>query len=133
MVLPNHRYRRFMKVWDFRKVDSLLSQAKSNNPHEGYGLERIFRCLLLQFLENLSDRELEVFLQENSAGKWFCGVLLGEDTPDHTVFTRAHKKIVLNPLLCDSYPGCRPLLLLHEDAPCSARHQSSAIHNQEHQ
>lgn len=93
MVLPNHRYRRFMKVWDFKKVGSLLSQAKSSNPYEGYGLERIFRCLLLQFLEDLSDRELEVFLQENSGGKWFCGFLLSEDTPDHTVFTRARKKI----------------------------------------
>ena len=93
MVLPNHRYRRFMKVWDFKKVDSLLKQVKSNNPHEGYGLERIFRCLLLQFLEDLSDRELEVFLQENNAGKWFCGFLLNEDTPDHTVFSRARKKI----------------------------------------
>lgn len=96
MVLPNHRYRRFMKVWDFRKVDSLLKQVKSNNPHEGYGIERIFRCLLLQFLEDLSDRELEVFLQENSAGKWFCGFLLSEDTPDHTVFSRARKKIGTN-------------------------------------
>ncbi len=50
MVLPNHRYRRFMKVWDFKAVDSLLKQAKSDNPHEGYGLTRIFCCLLLQFL-----------------------------------------------------------------------------------
>lgn len=93
MVLPGHRYRRFMKVWDFKKIDSLLKQAKSSNPHEGYGLERIFRCLLLQFLEDLSDRELEVFLQENTAGKWFCGFLLNEDTPDHTVFSKARKKI----------------------------------------
>jgi IS5 family transposase len=93
MVLPGHRYRRFMKIWDFKKVDSLLQQAKSDNPHEGYGLERIFRCLLLQFLEDLSDRELEVFLQENTAGKWFCGFLLNEDTPDHTVFSKARKKI----------------------------------------
>jgi len=69
MVLPNHRYRRFMKVWDFKKLNLLLSQAKSNNPHEGYWIERIFRCLLLQFLEDLSDQELEVFLQENNAGK----------------------------------------------------------------
>src|SRR5215218_8199905 len=93
MVLPTHRYRRFMKVWDFKKVDSLLKQAKSDNPYEGYGLTRIFRCLLLQFLEDLSDRELEVFLQENNAGKWFCGFLLNEDTPDHTVFSKARKKI----------------------------------------
>ena len=93
MVLPTHRYRRFMKVWDFKKIDSLLKKAKSDNPHEGYGLTRIFRCLLLQFLEDLSDRELEVFLQENTSGKWFCGFLLNEDTPDHTVFSRARKKI----------------------------------------
>lgn len=93
MVLATHRYRRFMKVWDFKEVDRLLKQAKSNNPYEGYGLERIFRCLLLQFLEDLSDRELEVFLQENNAGKWFCGFLLNEDTPDHTVFSKARKKI----------------------------------------
>ena len=53
----------------------------------------IFRCLLLQFIEDLSDRELEKFLQENIAGRWFCGFLLNEDTPDHTVFTRARTKI----------------------------------------
>lgn len=93
MVLPNHRYRRFMKIWDFKKVDSQLRQAKSDNPHEGYGVERIFRCLLLQFLEDLSDRELEVFIQENTEGKWFCRFLLNENTPDHTAFSRARKKV----------------------------------------
>lgn len=61
MVLPSHRYRKFVKLWDFKEVDRLLKHAKSSNPNEGYGLERIFRCLLLQFLEDLSDRELEVF------------------------------------------------------------------------
>lgn len=93
MVLPSHRYRKFVKLWDFKEVDRLLKHAKSSNPNEGYGLERIFRCLLLQFLEDLSDRELEVFLQENTSGKWFCGFLLNEDTPDHTVFSKARKKI----------------------------------------
>jgi len=44
-------------------------------------------------MEDLSDRELEKFLQENIAGRWFCGFLLNEDTPDHTVFTRARTKI----------------------------------------
>lgn len=93
MVLRTHRYRRFLKLWNFKEVDRLLKQAKSNNPYEGYGVERVFRCLLLQFMEDLSDRELEVFLQENNAGKWFCGFLLNEDTPDHTVFSKARKKL----------------------------------------
>jgi IS5 family transposase len=44
-------------------------------------------------MEDLSDRELEKFLQENISGRWFCGFMLNEDTPDHTVFTRARSKI----------------------------------------
>lgn len=53
-----------------------------------YGIARLFKCLLLQFLEDLSDRELERYLQENVASKWFCGFELTEVTPDHTVFSR---------------------------------------------
>jgi len=82
-----------LQVWNFKDVDQTLSAVKSNNPNEGYGIEKLFRCLLVQFLEDLSDRELEVFLQENMAGKWFCGFSLTEQTPDHTVFTRARKRI----------------------------------------
>jgi|APCry1669189665_1035243.scaffolds.fasta_scaffold18163_2 hypothetical protein len=93
LVPPNHSYRRFIKLWNFKGIEVILSSVKSSNPNEGYGIGRIFRCLLLQFIEDLSDRELEKFLQENIAGRWFCGFLLNEDTPDHTVFTRARTKI----------------------------------------
>ena len=44
-------------------------------------------------MENLSDRELERYLQENTAAKWFCKFSLLESTPDHTVFTKIRKKI----------------------------------------
>ena len=37
-------------------------------------------------MEDLSDRELERFLQENLAGKYFCGFSLEDDTPDHSYF-----------------------------------------------
>ncbi len=93
VVSKDHRYRGFLKIWDFKEVDRLLLTVRRNNRHEGYGLSILFRCLLLQFLEDLSDRELEIFLQENMAGKWFCGFSLTEATPDHTVFTRARQRI----------------------------------------
>ena len=66
---------------------------ESGSDHKGYGLFRLFKCILLQFMENLSDRELERFLQEHNAGKWFCGFSLVETTPEYTVFTRARKRI----------------------------------------
>ena len=44
-------------------------------------------------MEDISDRELERFLQGNNAGKWFVGFSLTEKTPNHTVFTSARKRI----------------------------------------
>ena len=44
-------------------------------------------------MEDLSDRELERYLKENNAGKWFCNFGLTEKTPDHTVFGRMRDRI----------------------------------------
>ena len=44
-------------------------------------------------MEDLSDRELEKYLAENLAGKWFCWFKLTDKTPDHSIFSRARKKI----------------------------------------
>ena len=48
---------------------------------------------MLQFIENLSDRELEQFIEENNAARWFCGFNLRENTPDHSVFCPLRKKV----------------------------------------
>ncbi|MDR4466874.1 MAG: transposase [Nitrospira sp.] len=54
---------------------------------DGYGVERLFRCLLVQFMEDLSDRELARYLEENLAAKWLCGFSLSEPTPDYSLFS----------------------------------------------
>ena len=93
LVPESHIYRRFAKIWNFENVRKRLQKIENSNNYKGYGILTIFKCLLLQFLENLSDRELEKFLQENNAGKWFCDFSLAKPTPDHTVFTRARQRI----------------------------------------
>lgn len=80
LVRKDHIYRRFADVFNF---DDLLSPIKglSNEGfagQTGYGIERLFKCLLLQFMEDHSDRQLERFLEENTAAKWFCGFTIGE-------------------------------------------------------
>ena len=47
-------------------------------------------------MEDISDRELERYLQENNAAKWFCDFSLTEKTPDHSVFSRIRKRIGTN-------------------------------------
>lgn len=75
----------------------------------GFGSERLFFGLLLQFMEDLSDRELERYCQENTGAKWFCGFQLTENTPDHSVFCRARQRIGTQ-RLSEVFAGIRGVL-----------------------
>jgi IS5 family transposase len=96
LVSKNHQYRKFKALWDFKAIEKKLSKLSSSSTYAGYGIMRLFLCLLVQFMENLSDRELEAYLEENTAGKWFCDFQLQDKTPDHTLFTKIRKKIGTN-------------------------------------
>jgi IS5 family transposase len=69
----------------------------------------LFKCLFLQHLEDLSDRELERYLAENVVARWFCGFGLTEKTPDHTVFTHARTRIGAE-MLSEIFAAMRDLL-----------------------
>ena len=70
-----------------------MSKMEVNSDHKGFGAFRLFLCLLVQFMEDLSDRELETYIQGNNHAKWLCGFSLVEKTPDHSVFGNARKRI----------------------------------------
>lgn len=70
-----------------------LEKLEAESDHKGYGIYRIFLCLLLQFLEDLSDRELERFICENTATRWFCQFDLTANTLDHSLFGRVRSRI----------------------------------------
>lgn len=93
LVPKTHNYRHFSSIWSFAFVETKLKKLETSNPYKGYGIVKLFKCLLLQFMEDLSDRELERFMQENTAAKWFCGFNLNDKTPDHTAFCRCRKLI----------------------------------------
>ena len=93
LVFEDHIYRHFMKLWRFHSVEKHLKEVEKDNNYKGFGIVRLFKCLLLQFMEDLSDRELKRYLQENNAAKLFCGFDLTERTPDHCIFSKARKRI----------------------------------------
>ena len=93
LVEENHNYRKFKKVFNFRKIDYRLKQMESGKGCKGYGMERLFKCLLYQFMEDLSDRQLEEALKTNCVAKWFCEFGLSEKTPDHSLFGEVRKRI----------------------------------------
>lgn len=93
LVSADHVYRKFSSFWQFENINKYLRKAERDSNYKGFGIMRLFKCLLLQFLEDLSDRELERYLKENNAGKWFCDFGLTEETPSYTVFSKLRDRI----------------------------------------
>lgn len=80
----NHTYRRLKLLLDFNKIARAVKVKEATLGAIGFGSVRLIMCLILQFMEDLSDREFEWFISEKTAGKWFCGFGLAEKTPDFT-------------------------------------------------
>ena len=93
LVPQEHIYRKFSNIWKFDGVKTQLKEVEKENNYKGYGIFRLFKCLLLQFMEDLSDRELERYLNENTAAKWFCNFGLTEPTPDYSLFGKTRNRI----------------------------------------
>jgi IS5 family transposase len=88
LIPEKHTYRLLKNLL---QVPSIIRAAKIPEPSTGaigFGRERLILCLILQFMEDLSDREMERFLSENTSAKWFCGFALLEKTPDYTTFCK---------------------------------------------
>jgi IS5 family transposase len=88
LVPQNHTYRRLKELLDFKRIAKSVKVKENETGAIGYGKTRLVMCLLLQFMEDTSDREFERFISENLAGKWFCGFGLTEKTPDYTTICK---------------------------------------------
>lgn len=93
LVRKDHPYRRLLALVPFEELCSPLRAKYSRLGRAGYPVDCVFKALLLQWMEDLSDRELERFLEENVAAKLFCGFTLTEGTPDFSTFSLARTRI----------------------------------------
>lgn len=93
LVPQDHPYRKLKKLLNFERIMKKLKLKTADTGAHGYGKERLTLCLLLQFMENLSDRECERFLQENTAGKWFAGFDLTDPTPDYSTLCKFRNEL----------------------------------------
>ena len=93
LVDKKHPYRALEKLLNFKELCAPLKSIYSPKGRKDLGTQRAFKMLLLQFMEDISDREMERFMRENNAAKWFCEFSLTEKTPDHNYFGKFRKKL----------------------------------------
>lgn len=72
LVRKDHPYRKLLSIINFSELTKPLeSLYRKDFGRPGYHIESGFAALVLQWMEDLSDRQLERFLQENVSGKLF--------------------------------------------------------------
>ena len=69
LVPEDHPYRHLDQVLSFSQLSAPYQTLYSTRGPKGRGVEFGLRALVLQFIEDLSDREMERYFQENTAGK----------------------------------------------------------------
>lgn len=94
MLVPSdHAYRKILKKFDFKKICKEFEKLYSSNGAPGYEVEKGVKALILQFMEDYSDRQMERALQENNAVKWFCGFEILDKTPDYSYFSKIRTRL----------------------------------------
>ncbi len=93
IVPRNHAYRKLNRIIDFSKLTKPLKDLYSPLGQHGIHIKKGFKALLIQFWEDLSDREMESAVRENLAIRWFVGFGLTQKTPDYSYFCKLRKRI----------------------------------------
>lgn len=83
LVPKNHFYRSFEKIADLESIDNILIQPRKRKSKIDYNMNILFRCIVLQMIEDVSYIELEKLLEENVIAKWFCHFSLQSSIPKH--------------------------------------------------
>lgn len=92
-ISPTHAYRKLNRLINFERISVPLSKLYSPMGQSGIPAICGLKAMLLQFWEDLSDREMERAVCENLAIRWFCGFSLNLKTPDHSYFGKFRKRI----------------------------------------
>jgi transposase, IS5 family len=92
-VPADHPFRELEKLVNFEELVEPLRGFYQTLGRTGVDVEKGFRALIVQFWEDLSDRQMEYAVQSNMAVRWFCKFSLDEDTPDHTYFCKLRKRL----------------------------------------
>jgi IS5 family transposase len=88
LVNVKHPLRAINTIVSFDLIGEGFRELIKGSGRKGYGVSFGIKCLFLQFFYDLSDRQMEERLQHDMAFRWFCGLTIDEETPDHSYFGR---------------------------------------------
>ncbi len=99
MIPEGHILKKISNTYNFDRWYNILENSfKSNKGRKPKDTLIKAKMLFLQFMFNLSDREIEQRLNENLMFRWFCGLPLIEASPDYSSLSKLRKRLEENKL-----------------------------------
>jgi len=90
VVPPDHLVRRIDAVLDLSWVHGELAPFYSHTGRPSIDPELMIRMLIVGYVFAIrSERQLCAEVQVNLAYRWFCGLGIEDEIPNHSVFSRA--------------------------------------------
>jgi len=93
LIHPDHLLKQIDKAVDFDFVAQETREFYASIGRPGLSPVMLFKMLLVGFLYNISDRQLEEEINLNIAYKWFVGLDLDQTSPDHSTLTRFRDRL----------------------------------------
>jgi transposase, IS5 family len=99
IINPDHFYRKLNGVIDWQRFTNKLikyyrGQGTFGRPPVNPAM--MLRMLLVTYLYNLSDRQTEVYVNENLPAKYFVGLAVDQKAPDHSTMTKFRERLLKN-------------------------------------
>jgi len=93
-IIPkNHLLKRLAQAVDFTFVDAETREFYSHTGRPGLSPVMLFKCCLIAFLYDVSDRRLEDEINYHIVFKWFVGLDIDQQAPDHSTLTRFRDRL----------------------------------------
>jgi IS5 family transposase len=96
-VPQQHFLRQLKEVIEWRRFTRKLLRLYKGGGVVGrppFDPALVLKMALLAFLYNLSDRQVEVYVNENLPAKYFVGLAVDEQAPDHSTLTVFRERLV---------------------------------------
>jgi transposase, IS5 family len=93
VVPADHPFRTLLDIIDWAELAEPLHELYSDVGEPGIDPEKGLKCLVVQFWEDYSDRQMEHAVRENMAVRGFTGFGFDEKTPDHSYFGKLRKRL----------------------------------------
>jgi len=93
LLKANHPYRKIISLLDITPLVKEFNPLYSKKGAPAVPINKGLKGLIVQFMQDYSDREMETALRENIAVKWFCGFELQDETPTYSYFCKLRKRL----------------------------------------